>query len=174
MQIVIHPKVKKILIILGVLAVLGIGFLAVRPLFANRPGTPAAGIQPDAQAAMDAATAFYTLDYSMPPALWESKVCMLTTEAGCQAIRNFYAPAVQAMAEKNKIQSDCTVVPVRLVADEGKIHTWQVSVTINHPWPGLDTPVQEAFVEVEKVNGIWLMNRILFQQEAGGFVTPTP
>jgi hypothetical protein len=66
------------------------------------------------------------------------------------------------------------VIPIRLVSENGNVHLWQVRVTLTHPWPGLDKPVQDVFVEVEKVKDSWLLNRILFQQEASQFITPTP
>jgi hypothetical protein len=78
------------------------------------------------------------------------------------------------MFQENKVQTGCTVVLVRLVSDKGHLRVWQVSVSIINPWPGLEDPKQDAFVEVENVNGLWLMNRILFQQEVGNFLTPTP
>jgi hypothetical protein len=132
------------------------------------------GFSPDAQSAIDAATAFYTLDYTANPDLWATRVCALATETGCRAIHAFFAPSVQAMVQENKVQTGCSVVPVRLVSDKGHHRIWQVNVTITDPWPGLEKTTQEAFVEVEEVNGVWLMNRILFQQEDGNFSTPTP
>lgn len=174
MNIVIDPKVKKILIATMAVALMVIGMVSLRPLFVPHPQTRTTSISPDAQAAVNAVTAFYTLDDTENPDAWVMRVCAFTTEAGCRAIGNFYAPVVLAMVEKNHIQSDCTVVPVRLVTENGNLRIWEVSVTMNHPWPGLNTLRQDVFVEVENVNGNWLMNRILFQQEIGKFITPTP
>ena len=174
MKIAIHPKAKKVLIILGAIAVLGIAIFAAWPLFHKHPVVPAQGASPDAQAAVDAATAFYTLDYTADPDLWATRVCTHTTEAGCRAIQGFFAPTVEAMVQENKVQTGCAVVSVRLVSDKGHLRIWQVNVTITDPWPGLENPVQDAFVEVEELNGIWLMNRILFQQEINDYLTPTP
>jgi hypothetical protein len=174
MQISFHPKAKKVLIILGAIAVLGIAIFAALPLFHKNPVVPAQGTLPDAQAAVDAAAAFYTLDYTADPDLWATRVCTHTTEAGCRAIQGFFAPTVEAMVMENQVQTTCTVTPVHQVSNEGSIRVWQVTVTINNPWPGLENPVQDAFVEVEEVNGIWLMNRILFQQEINDYLTPTP
>jgi hypothetical protein len=174
MQISFHPKAKKVLMLLGVIAFLGIAIFAVYPLLENSRSVGIKGTSPDAQAAIDAATAFYTLDYTANPDLWATRVCALTTEAGCRAIHAFFAPSIQAMVQENKVQTGCTVVPVRLVSNKGHLRVWQVSVAIINPWPGLEDPKQDAFVEVENVNGLWLMNRILFQQEVSKFLTPTP
>ena len=174
MQISIHPKAKKVLMLLGAIAIQSIAIFAVYPLFENSRSVGITDTSPDAQAAIDAATAFYTLDYTANPDLWATRVCALATEAGCRAIQAFFAPSVQAIVQEKKIQSGCTVVPVHLVSEKGHLRVWQVSVTIINPWPGLEDPKQDAFVEVENVNGLWLMNRILFQQEVSNFLTPTP
>jgi hypothetical protein len=173
-KISIHPKAKKILIMLGVIAVLGIAIFATLPQLHNNPVVPAIGTSTDAQAAVDATTAFYTLDYTADPDLWATRVCAHTTEAGCSAIQSFFAQTIEAMVIENHVQTTCTVAPVRLVSDNGSIRVWQVTVTINNPWPGLENPIQDAFIEVEDVNGTWFMNRILFQQEINTFLTPSP
>jgi hypothetical protein len=174
MQISFHPKAKKVLMLLGVIAILGIVIFSVYPLFENSRSAGITGTSPDEQAAIDAATAFYMLDYTANPDLWATRVCALTTETGCRAVQSFFAPSVQAMVQENKVQTGCSVVPVRLVSNKGHLRVWQVSVAIINPWPGLEDPKQDAFVEVENVNGLWLMNRILFQQEVSKFLTPTP
>ena len=47
-------------------------------------------------------TAFYTLDYTADPDLWATRVCTLTTEAGCRAIQRLLCPAVEAMVQENQ------------------------------------------------------------------------
>ncbi len=174
MKIAIHPKAKQALIIVAAIAIIAIATLAILPFLHKDSAAPAVGISPDAQAAVDAATAFYTLDYTVNSDLWATRVCTHTTDAGCRAIRIFYAPAVSTMIVENQVQTTCTVVPIQLVSEKGNIRIWQVTVTINNPWPGLESPVQDAYVEVEKINGVWLMNRILFQQEVEQLITPAP
>ena len=174
MQISFRPQAKKILIIFGAIAVLLIAFIAVEPLLHQAPAAPAMGTSPDAQAAVDAASSFYTLDYAGNADLWEADVCAHATEAGCRAIHAFFAPSVEAMVQENQIQTGCHVIPIRLVFEDGNIHIWQVHITITDPWPALQDPEQDAFIEVEEVDGTWLMSRILFQQEAERFPIQTP
>jgi hypothetical protein len=173
-QIVILPKVRTIILIALAAVLLIIGILALRPLFMPQPEITATGLPADAQAAVNAVTAFCTFDYTESSDLWATRVCAYASEAGCRAIQDYFAPAVQAMVQENAIQSGCTVEPVRLVADKGDVHIWQVAVSMDNPWPGLDAPVQDVFVEVEKVGVRWLMNRILFEQETEQLITPTP
>jgi hypothetical protein len=173
-KISIRPKVKKALIFIGAMVILMIIVLAILPLLHGNSATPAGGTTPDAQAAVHAASAFYTLDGTVDPELWATHVCAYSTEAGCLAIKNFFAPSVEATVRKNRIQTGCVVTPLRLVSVQGNARIWLVSVTITTPWPGLKNPIQNVYIEVENMNGIWLMNRILFQQEAIAYPTLTP
>ena len=174
MKISIQPKAKKALIFFGAIVILVIVVLAIVPLLHRDSAMPEGGTTPDAQAAVIAASAFYTLDDTVDPELWATHICAYSTEAGCRAIKNFFAPSVEAMVRKNRIQTGCVVTPLRLVSVRGNARIWLVSVTIITPWPDLKNPIQRVYVEVEKMNGIWLMNRILFQQEAIAYLTPTP
>jgi hypothetical protein len=174
MNIVIHPKARKALIIILILAVFAIVLLALHSVIFPRPLVTESGLAPDAQAAVNAATAFYTLDYTVSPELWISNLCALSTTEGCDAIRGFFAPAVQDRVQSLQIQTGCTVQPIRLVEDDGDIRIWQVSVTLDHPWPGLETATQDVFVEVANIHGMWLTNRILFEQEIERSMNSTP
>ena len=173
MKIIIHPKARTALIALLSMALLSLILLTLRPWLFSRPEKSETGITRDAQAAVDAVTAFYTLDYTAPPELWISNLCVLTTEAGCAAIRSFYAPAVQTLIQNSRIQTRCTVQPVQRVEDRGDIRIWKVTVTLDRPWAGLEASTQDVYVEVSRVHGRWLMNRILFEKETDRFITPT-
>jgi hypothetical protein len=173
-QISIHPKAKIFLNVVGAIVLIGIVSSSVHQLFHIPHPTTDAAASSDVQAAVNAATAFYTLDYTADPELWTTRVCELTTDAGCNAVRSFFSPAIQTMVRKYRIRTGCSVIAIRVVSDHGSVRVWQVSVAISHPWPELDNPVQAVFVEVQKVNGIWLMNRILFRQEVENLLTPTP
>jgi hypothetical protein len=173
MKIVIHPIARKALIAIVVLAVVAITLLSFRLSISSRLTVTETGLTSDAQAAVDAVTAFYSLDYTLSPELWLSNVCAYSTDQGCNAIRSFFAPAIQNQVQKYHVQTGCSVLPVRLVEDDGGIRIWQVSVTLDHPWQGLDAPTQDVYVEVTKTHGRWLMNRILFKQEIERIPTPT-
>lgn len=173
MKIAINPKARKALIVIVILAVIAIVLLSLHSVIFPIPEISETGVAPDAQAAVEAATAFYTLDYTSSSELWLSNVCSFSTEQGCNAIRSFFAPAIQNQVKSYRVQTGCSVLPIRLVEDDGDIRIWQVNVTLDHPWGGLDTATQDVFVEVAKVQSRWLMNRILFKQEIERFITPT-
>ena len=52
-----------------------------------------------------------------------------------------------------------------MVEDNGDTRTWQLEVTLDNPWPG-EKPTTQVYAEVARTNGTWLLNRILFDQEA--------
>ena len=174
MHIKIHQKAKKVMVVILVLSMIAIVFLALRPaLFPTHQildTAPAA----DAQAAVDAVKAFYTLDYTESSDVWAARVCAHATEEGCAIVRSYFAPAMQHLLQENFIQTGCTAMPVRLAEDTGNTRIWQVEATLDHPWMGLDAQTQMVFVEMAQENGQWLMNRILFEQETDQLDTATP
>jgi hypothetical protein len=98
----------------------------------------------------------------------------LSTPNGCQLIQSLFAPTVYQVVSANQVKTGCTVQAVRMVESNGATRIWQLQVTLINPWPGekATTPV---YAEVDQANGTWLLNRILFDQEAARFAaTPTP
>jgi len=134
---------------------------------------------PDAQAAADAVMAFYTLDYTEPAEQWTERMCALSSDAGCQAVQNFFTAAVRKTVEDHQVQTGATAVPLYLVEvlEDGR-HIWLVQVTLSNPWEGLESATQEVHVEMVQDDATqrWLLNRVLFEQEALGRydATPTP
>jgi hypothetical protein len=173
MKIIIHPEARKILIAILITALLAIVLLSLRSAIFPHSSVSETGLAPDAQAAVDAITAFYTLDYTSSLELWISNVCAYATDKGCNAIRSFFAPTVQIQVQDNQVHTGCSVQPIRLIEDAGDIRIWQVKVTLDHPWAGLIAPTQDVFIEVSKVHDRWFMNRILFEQEIEQFNTPS-
>jgi len=173
-QINIHPKAKRILIILTVFAIIGIGWLAILPQLFPAPVEQQEEIAADTDTVISAISAFYTLDYTESSELWAARVCTYATEAGCQAIRNFHAPIVHASVQKYQVQTGCAVEPLEVIEQAGTLHTWRVRVTLEHPWSALESPTLDVLVEMQQVGGRWLLNRILFEQEEARFPQSTP
>lgn len=174
MNIVIHPKVKKAMIVILIISMIAIVSLTLHPFLFPKPEVTDPTQAADAKAAVDAVMAFYTLDSSKSPELWANRVCAHTSEDGCRIVRSYFAPTMQILLQENSIQTGCTVLPVRLVEDDGGKHIWQVSVRLDHPWADLDAQTQTVFVEMSQENGKWLMNRILFEQEVERSTNSTP
>jgi hypothetical protein len=81
-----------------------------------------------------------------------------------------FAPAVRQVVEANQVKTDCTVLALRLVEDKGDTRAWLLEVTLDAPWPG-ENPTTQVYAEVTRINGNWLLNRILFDQETARFAT---
>src|SRR5688572_16889937 len=175
MDIVVNSKGVRNAVIAFVVAVVGITAMLFVPLILapkpqNEPALP-----PDAMAAVKGATAFYTLDYTEPPNLWPLRVCGYTTEQGCQAIREYFAPSVQAAIDQYRVQTHAFVEPVQLMVDDGDRRIWKLEVILTNPWTeGSEGMHQDVYAEVAKEGGRWLLNRILFEQEIDQFLTPAP
>ena len=171
--------INAIILLIVVLALSGAGCLIFRRypwlfsgVLARLEGvtpTPTQITQPpDAQAAMKAITAFYTLDYTVPENQWQAGVCALSTPNGCQLIQSLFAPTVYQLVSANRVKTGCTVQAVRMVENDGATHIWQLEVTLGNPWPG-EQATTAVYAEVAQANGTWLLNRILFDQEAARF-----
>jgi hypothetical protein len=173
-DIFIHPKVKQALIFITIVVMITAGTLAIRSSFFPSAPITTQIKTGDRAAAEEGALAFYTLDYTESSELWIARVCARSTMAGCEVIKNFFAPAVRATVEKHRVQSDCSVQAIRLIADNGNTRIWDVTVTMNNPWVGLTSPTQDVYIEVARSDGRWLMNRILFDQEKQRYPTPVP
>jgi len=178
-----HRTINTIILLVVIFALIGAGFLllhrnpALLSQYITRfggatPTQPDPQSAPDAQAAAKALTAFYTLDFTEPVDQWQSRVCAQTTPDGCQIIQTLFAPAVRKVVDANQVKTGCSVQAVRLVEDKGDTRTWLLKVTLDKPWPG-EQPTTQVYAEVAQTNGIWLLNRILFDQEATDrFATP--
>ena len=177
-----NRTIKTIILLVVVIILIGAGFLLLHrdPALVSRiirrferakltQSAPQTG--PDAQAAVKALTAFYTLDNTEPVDQWQSRVCALTTPDGCQLIQAFFVPTVRKVVEANQVKTGCSVQAVRLVDSKGDTRTWLLEVTLDKPWPG-EKPTTQVYAEVAQTNGTWLLNRILFDQEAARFATP--
>ena len=160
MDLVIHPKLGRIVIGAFLLLLIGTGLVLLWPRFAAPQAMAEPTPGPDALAAVEAVKAFYSLDYTESPQLWSARVCTYTTEKGCQAIQAFYAPSVRAAVEKYQIQTGCDVETIQLILDDGNRRIWKVQVTLTHPWSELTSPTQYAYVVMTKENSKCLLDRM--------------
>jgi len=174
MDIVIHSKGVRTAAFLLLLALAGImGWSAWQQrLMPKSEGEPV--LPPDALAAARGVSAFYTLDFTEPPNLWPQRVCAYATQQGCEAIQDFFAPAVIASAEHYQVRTQAMAEPLQLVADFGTRRVWKLAVTLTNPWSDETVGMQEVYAEVRQEGGGWLLERILFEQEIAGYLTPTP
>jgi hypothetical protein len=151
----------------------------VIPLFQDKQ-VPSAGplLSADAQAAIAGVSAYYTIDYTEPEGAWRDRMCaLLATAEDCLFLQVYLAPAIRATAEKYRVQTTCTVLPLELYSDNGSTMSriWTLQLTVANPWPGI-APTETVFAEVvfDQTSQEWRFRRILFAQEIQGYVTPEP
>ena len=141
---------------------------------------PAAGsaLSLDAQAAIAGVSEFYAIDYTEPEGAWVQRMCApIATPDDCLFLQVYFAPVIRATAEKYRIQSTSTVLPVELFSNDETTSSriWTLQVTVEKPWPGIN-PTERVFAEVvfDRARQEWRFRRILFEQELQGYCTPTP
>lgn len=153
----------RVIAILGALAVLVWGGnWALSNGFPNR-WFPSSIPIPQDQPAMQAVTAIYSADPSSERSAWEDTVCSGMTAKGCSLFQAMYAPAIWAAASQ-KNQAVATFLQVADTLEDGS-QIWKVSVV------KLATATDiYIHVEADPTSGQWLLNRILFTQEAAKYI----
>jgi hypothetical protein len=175
MDILVNTKGARNAAILAFLSLAGIIALMVVPIIIAPKQETKPAMPPDAMAAVQGITAFYTLDFTESSDKWLLRVCGYTTDQGCLAVKDFFAPSVRAAVDQNRIQTHAFVTPVQLISDQGDHRIWRLGVTLTNPWKdGQEGMQQDVYADVANVGGKWLLNRILFEQEVSQFLTPIP
>ena len=139
----------------------------------NGSASSSTQIAGDAQAAATGVEAIYTLDFGESSEQYQERVCKTMTTDGCKFFQTMLVPAIRMTVEQKQVKTGCTVSPVQMVQEDGKSRIWLVAMTLDHPWEGMVNPSQ-LYAEVVQTDGVWLLNRILFDQETARFKTPTP
>ena len=165
-----RPRPAPVIVLLGAAVAAGIYGYSTWSVHRVQPVTPAAPIPADAQAAVLGISAIYTIDYQEPASAWLSRVCSVSTQAGCQFTSGYVAAMVQLDAQKYQIQTGCSVTPVEAVdtlADGARV--WKLQVHLDHPWPGA-AEAQDVYALVTRdENGPWKFERLLFSQESAQY-----
>lgn len=118
---------------------------------------------PQDEPAMQAVTAMYSADPASERSVWEDVVCQGMTVKGCSVFRAMYAPAIWA-ATTQKNEAVTTMLQVMDTLEDGS-QIWKVSVAVASA--PTDVYIQ---VEADPTSGQWLLERVLFTQEAAKYV----
>ncbi len=112
--------------------------------------------------AMQALATFYAPDVTNEQSAWEDKVCMGMSVEGCKLFRKIYAPALWKTAQSQSL--DTTVAFLSIVETlDGSSQIWKVNLTAANT-------SKQIFVHVtQDESGRWLLNRVLFAQEAAKY-----
>ena len=119
---------------------------------------------PQDEPAMRAVTAIYSADPAGERSDWENTVCSGMTEKGCSLFKSMYAPAIwDAAAQKN--DAAATMIQVADTLEDGS-QIWKVNVA----WSDTAADIF-IHVEADPTSGQWLLERVLFTQEAAKYTT---
>jgi hypothetical protein len=117
---------------------------------------------PQEQPAMQAVTAMYSADPASELSAWEDNVCLGMTAKGCSVFRAMYAPAIWA-ATTQKNEAVATMLQVADTLEDGS-QIWKISVAVADV--STDLYIQVA---ADPTSGQWLLERVLFTQEAAKY-----
>ncbi len=107
---------------------------------------------PAGWAAAQAVQTMLTIHYQEGYDAWVSKVCDVSSQAGCEVFKNAYAPMLWANIEQTKLDSICTATPLKKVDEGAGFQVWRVHGVLKG---GLGDREQDTYVIVEQENGIW-------------------
>ena len=117
---------------------------------------------PQNQPAMRAVSAMYSADPASEKSAWEDAVCSGMTTNGCSLFQSMYAPAIWSAASQ-KNEASANMIEVADILEDGS-QIWKVNVA----WPGTSADIYIQ-VEADPTSGQWLLERILFAQEAAKY-----
>ncbi len=166
MEITIHRKAAVRTVLYAVLAIVLIG--AVYWAYSNdvldhwlttddQASIPMAEVP-----AMQALATFYAPDVANEQIAWEDKVCTGMSVGGCELFRKMYAPALWKAAQSKPLNTTVAFLSVVETLD-GSSQIWKVNLA------SADTSKQIYVHVVQDESGKWLLNRVLFAQEAAKY-----
>ncbi len=109
--------------------------------------------------AMQALATFYAPDVTNEQNAWEGKVCTGMSVEGCKLFRKIYAPALWKTAQSKPLNTTVAFLSVVETLDDSS-QIWKVNLT------AADISKQIYVHVTQDESGKWLLNRVLFAQEA--------
>ena len=125
---------------------------------------------------------FYTLDYTETADTWLARLCIQSTETGCNYAEYLIAPSITTLLQTTQPQTGCTANSIQMVdfgdhPEDGAgmawdWEIWKVHLALDAPWEGVDKE-QDVYVFVSTSEGEWKFDHILFGEEAAKYVEVT-
>ncbi len=111
---------------------------------------------------MQALATFYAPDITSDQITWEDKVCTGMSVEGCKLFRQMYAPALWKTAQAQPLNLTVAFLSVaETLGDSSQV--WKVNLI------AADTSSQIYIHVIQDESGKWLLNRVLFAQEAAKY-----
>ncbi len=112
--------------------------------------------------AMQALATFYAPGVTGDQIAWEDKVCTGMSVEGCKLFRQMYAPVLWKTAQSKPLNITVAFLSVAETLDDSS-QVWKVNLT------EADTSKQIYIHVTQDESGKWLLNRVLFAQEAAKY-----
>jgi len=122
-------------------------------------------------AAVSAVEKIFQVDYREGKETWLSRICEVSTPAGCQ----LFSIGAESMWQKyidSKTIVSAQVQAVGKAADNGQEQVWELAITLSSPLPGSNKTQDTAYVSLVKADNGWKFDRFLMEAEINALLLP--
>jgi len=122
-------------------------------------------------AAVSAVEKIFLVDYREGKETWLSRICEVSTPAGCQ----LFSIGAESMWQKyvdSKTIVTAQVQAVEKAADIGTEQVWELAITLSSPLPGSNKTQDTAYVSLVKADTGWKFDRFLMEAEINALLLP--
>ena len=158
---------KNSLLMAVIAAVTILGVVAIGWININ-PGNVQPTTEPDqaqiSSAVTDGVDAFFHIDYREGKEAWIERICLVSTESGCQYLRSG-ADLLWKRFEDFQIVTEGKVEQLDGVSETETEQVWRVKILLTQPLPGSEKTSDEAYVLVMRTENGWLFERFLMEKE---------
>ena len=145
-----------------ILGVVAIGWININP------GNVQPTTEPDQAQITSAVTAgieaFFHIDYREGKEAWIERICLVSTENGCQYFRSGVDPLWKRF-EDFQIVTEGNVEQLDSVSETETEQVWRVKISLTQPLPGSEKTSDEAYVLVMRTENGWMFERFLMEKE---------
>jgi len=122
-------------------------------------------------AAVSAVEKIFQVDYREGKETWLSRICDVSTPAGCQ----LFSIGAESMWQKyldSKTIVSAQVQVVEKAADNGSEQVWELAITLSSPLPGSNKTQDTTYVSLGKADTGWKFDRFLMEAEIDALLLP--
>ncbi|MGB5844504.1 MAG: hypothetical protein WBD62_18340 [Anaerolineales bacterium] len=122
-------------------------------------------------AAVSAIEKIFQVDYREGKETWLSRICDVSTPAGCQLFSVGAEHMWQNYADSKTIVT-AQVQEVGKVVDNGSEQVWELAITLSSPLPGSNKTQDTAYIVLQKTDSDWKFDRFLMEPEVNILLLP--
>jgi hypothetical protein len=160
-------NLKNCLVALILVIVIALGILAIQLLPLNDGNQPFPPIQDDRLAsdvAVSALEAFFQIDAKEGKEAWLNRLCLLSTENGCEFI-SAGSDVLWTKYKEAEVDGSAIVALEEKVAESDIEQVWKMNIILSAPLPGSNKLQDTAYVVVVNADNNWKFDRFLLKPE---------